>query len=278
MLDVVYYPVSAILLVWHTVLGAALGPAAGLTWALAVILLVCTLRALLIKPFVAQMRSMRTMARFRPQITTLRERHKGDRQRLAEEMQKLNTEHGVSPLGGCLPMLVQVPVFLGLLGVLHGFVPGAPGNYLFSAADVASFLDADLLGSRLSESVLGGAQTLAHVSVTHPVLAPHVLPLAVPLLLVAAVATHVNARLSRARQTGANPQAAAIGRLTVWAFPLGVLVAGAFFPVAMLLYWVANNGWTLGQTYLVDRRLDREEQAVVPPAWSAPRPGQRPAR
>lgn len=285
MLNFIYYPVSGILLVCHKVFGFLLGANSGVAWALSVIFLVFTLRALLIKPFIGQVRSMRKMQEFQPQIKKLQEKHKGDRAKLAEETQKLQREHGVNPLGGCLPMLVQFPVFIGLLQVLKGFQPTYPNNYLFSHTDILSFLDADLFGVRLSESIAGGAQALGHISLTNASFAPHVVPVALPLMIVASVATHFTARVAQAHQSATavtNPQAAIMGRLTMWLFPLGVLVFGAFLPVAMLLYWLANNSWTLTQQHLVYTKIGKEErhrqeQAREQRQQRAPRVGQKPA-
>lgn len=65
-----------------------------------------TLRAILYKPFVHQVRSMRQMQEFQPEIAKIRKKYGNDRQKQAEEMQRLQKEHGVNPLGGCLPVLV----------------------------------------------------------------------------------------------------------------------------------------------------------------------------
>ena len=74
MLDVLYYPVSAVMWVWHTLFALVLGPSSGLAWALSVVFLVLTLRALMIKPFLAQMRSARAMRALSPQLAELRKR------------------------------------------------------------------------------------------------------------------------------------------------------------------------------------------------------------
>ena len=83
--------------------------------------LVFTLRAILYKPFVRQIRTTRQMQELQPQIKALQKKYGKDRQRMALEMQKLQTEHGFNPILGCLPMLAQVPVFLGLYHVLRSF-------------------------------------------------------------------------------------------------------------------------------------------------------------
>lgn len=63
-------------------------------------------------------RSMTKMQALQPEMTQLRKRHSGDRQALNEEMMKLYQSHGVSPLGGCLPNLVQIPIFIVLYRVI----------------------------------------------------------------------------------------------------------------------------------------------------------------
>ena len=119
MLNFIYYPVSAIMWFWHKAFGYVFGEASGIAWALSVVFLVFTLRALLYKPFVHQVRSMRKMQEFAPEMQKLKAKYGNDKQKLAAEMQKLQSQQGVNPLGGCLPVLVQVPVFIGLFHVLR---------------------------------------------------------------------------------------------------------------------------------------------------------------
>ena len=286
MLNFIYYPVSAIMWFWHEVFGFLLGPANGFAWMLSVIFLVFTLRALLIKPFISQVRSMRKMQEFQPQIKKLQEKYKNDRTKLAEEMQKLQKEHGVNPLGGCLPLLVQLPVFIGLFHVLRGFQPDYPYNYVFDRADIESFLGADLFGVRLSEAVAGGMPAPGSFSFTFGDFQASVLPVALPLMILAAVATHFTARVSQQHQSpaaAANPQAAIMGKITMWVFPIGLLVFGVFFPVAILIYFLSQNTWTLAQQFLIYRKIAREEDEKREVAREqrdslAPRPGQKPQR
>ena len=120
-LDFVYYPVSWIMWVWYKAFAFLLGPSNFFAWALSVMFLVFTLRAILYKPFVKQIRTTRQMQELQPQIKALQKKYGKDRQRMALEMQKLQREHGFNPILGCLPMLAQIPVFLGLYHVLRSF-------------------------------------------------------------------------------------------------------------------------------------------------------------
>jgi YidC/Oxa1 family membrane protein insertase len=287
-LNFIYYPVSFILWVWHEVFGFLLGPDNGIAWALSVMFLVFTLRAILYKPFVHQVRSMRRMQEFQPEIAKLRKKYGNDRQKQAEEMQRLQKEHGVNPLGGCLPVLVQVPVFIGLFHVLREFGPtngdGSPRteNYFFGQEEVHSFNRSDLFGAKLGSWVTQGEAALNAAGTSMF----SMLVVMIPLMIAAGIFTHITARHSVARQTAAqaeNPQTAIMNRLMLYIFPIGVVVGAPFLPLAVLLYWVSNNLWTLGQQYVVYKRIDAEEsakreQAVVTRQARAPRPGQKPVR
>ncbi|MHA6801745.1 membrane protein insertase YidC [Bounagaea algeriensis] len=258
MLDILYYPVSAILWFWHKVFGFVLDPASGLAWALSVVFLVFTLRALLFKPFVQQVRSMKKMQEVAPQIKELQRKHGEDKQKLAMEMQKLQSETGFNPMAGCLPILVQLPVFFSLFHVLRGFQQDADSNFVFGREGVRSFVEADLFGAKLANTISQSPQELQDVATNRP----SMLAVGVPLMILAAVATHITARHSVARQSGdqaQNPQAAMMNRLMMWVFPFSALVAGFVLPLAILVYWLANNIWTLGQQYVVYRKIDREE-------------------
>jgi YidC/Oxa1 family membrane protein insertase len=281
-LNFIYYPVSWILWFWHEVFGFVFGPSTGVAWALAVVFLVFTLRALLYKPFVHQVRSMRKMQEFAPEIQKLKKKYGNDKQKLAAEMQKLQSEHGVNPVGGCLPMLIQVPVFIGLFHVLREFQPYKMENYVFDRADVVSFNDASLFGAKLGASVVPyhGALPLADYNTT----IPQMLVVMIPLMIMAGLFTHITARHSVARQTEAqlaNPQSAIMNKLTLYVFPIGVVVGAPFLPLAILFYWVSNNLWTLGQQRIVYNKIDREEaekvvKKVETQRTLAPKVGQKP--
>ena len=121
MLDFIYYPVSFILWCWHKVFGFVFGESTAVAWILGIIFLTFTVRGIMFKPFVNQVRSMKKMQDFAPEMKKIQKKYASDRQRQAQEMQKLQREHGVNPLGSCLPMLLQIPVFIGLNWVLRAF-------------------------------------------------------------------------------------------------------------------------------------------------------------
>ncbi|QLY33706.1 membrane protein insertase YidC [Nocardia huaxiensis] len=253
MLDFVYYPVSAVLWVWHTAFASMLGAASSLAWVLAIVFLVMTLRALLLKPFLATVRFQRSLTKMQPQLQEIKRKYPNDLQRQSVEMQKVQREHGVSLLGGCLPPLAQGLVFFGLFHVLRSFKSADTANYVFSADQVQSFLQAKLFGAPLVSTLIDAG------------LFSSVAAVAIPLAVIAAIATHFTARFSIARQreSGAEEtqQVRIMNTLSLWIFPIGALVSGVILPVGILLYFVTQNAWTFAQQHLVYRRMD-EKTAV----------------
>lgn len=91
-------------------------------YGVAIILLTILVRLVLFPLAVKQIKSMTAMQRIQPKLKELQKQHKGDRQKLNEEMMKLYREHGVNPLGGCFPMLAQLPVFIALYAVIRSAI------------------------------------------------------------------------------------------------------------------------------------------------------------
>ncbi|VEG47213.1 membrane protein insertase [Mycolicibacterium flavescens] len=297
-LDIIYYPVSAIMWVWYKLFAFLLGPSNFFAWALSVMFLVFTLRAILYKPFVKQIRTTRQMQELQPQIKALQKKYGKDRQRMALEMQKLQKEHGFNPILGCLPMLAQIPVFIGLFHVLRSFNrTGGYGigaqhldpaanrslpNYVFSATDVGHFLDAHLFGAPIGGWMIQTTGLDAFKEFNRA----SVIAVGVPIMILAGVATYFNSRASVARQSpeaAANPQTALMNKLALYVFPFGVVAGGPFLPLAIIMYWLANNIWTFGQQHYVFGKIEKEEEAKKLEAQerqakNAPPPGAKPKR
>jgi len=294
-LDYIYYPISGIMWVWHEVFGFVFGATSALTWVLSVIFLIFTLRALLFKPFMKQMDSQLKMQAVQPRMKQLREKYKDDKQRLSEEMMKLNKEAGVNPLASCLPALIQAPVFIGLFHVLRSFQPVFENGawiyrqhvYFFGAQDVVSMGDAKLPGGApLVGFMTMPADQLAFMNGVREA----IIWWGVPLMICAGIATHMTSRRSVARQAemnvgaASNPQTAIMNKLMLYLFPLFVVFGGPFFPLAILFYWLANNSWTFGQLYVAHRMQDRRaaakalvvEEAKEASRFTTPKPGAKP--
>lgn len=200
----------------------------GAPWPLAIVGLVVLARTLLLPLFVAQQRSALRSAALRPQVLAVQERYRGrtdvaSRQAMQREVTTLHRDAGVNPLGGCLPGLLQSPVFLALTLTLE------------SGDTLASFGSATLAGA-----------PLAGVLTQDP--DPATTVVAVVLLLLTAALQVVTMRAS---STGvATPTSLLV------AIPVVVVFSAAHFPIGVLIYWAASGAWTAGQQ-LIARQLVR---------------------
>lgn len=275
MLDVFSYPVSVLMMLWHDLVGLVIDPNSGAAWVASILLLVCTVRLLLIRPTWKQLVSGRRVAALRPQLLALKAKHGTDQFAYATAARQLHKDEGVSLLG-FLPALLQLPVFLGLYHLLAGFSTGTGSNGVFGPEQVQSFAHAELFGVPLAAGLRTTAEALA--ALQPGLTLPAVMIVAVPLLLVAALATYINVTVAARRQAALpveadNPMAAMSAQLVkmmVWFAPVSVLLGGVMFPVpvALLLYWVINGSWTTVQTVLMNRRLDQSFAVAAIPAAS----------
>lgn len=213
-MDFFAYPVSLVMKFWHWVLGFVVDPDSGIAWVGSVILLVVTVRLLLMRSMWRQQYSMRKMAQLAPKMKELQNKYRDrkspeDRQEQAKEMQAMYSDAGVHPAAGCLPLLVQIPVFIGLYHVLLNFSP--PGksieeaqqmtNGAFGPDQVSSFLNAEFLGVPLASYIRMPQEVMDSL---HPgLLREDILWLAVPLFVLAGVATFINMWNSFRRQAAA---------------------------------------------------------------------------
>ncbi len=309
MLNFIYWPISAILWFWHKVVSFVLNPDSGWSWVLAIVLLTFTIRSLLVKPMLNQMRSMRKMQELQPLMQEIKKKYPNDQQKQMEETRKLQKEMGVNPIAGCLPALVQLPVFIGLFHVLRSFNRTGTGtgqlglsveqnrelsNYIFSPQDVQSFLDARVFGVPIS-AYISMPQDMYQAFKPVDFTRTDILFVAVPLIAIIVLATHFNARLSVNRQerrkaaglqkAPANDQMAMqanlMNRMMLWFLPATILFTGALWHIGLLFYMVSNNIWTFFQQRWIFEKIDAEEAAEIEAKKeakraTAPQPGQRP--
>src|SRR5213595_1571057 len=91
----------------------------GLGWGFSIIGLTMVIRLLILPLTFRQVRSMQALQRLQPQMKSLQERFKDDKQRLNQEMMAFYKEHKVNPASACLPVLLQLPFFLALFYMLR---------------------------------------------------------------------------------------------------------------------------------------------------------------
>ena len=135
-----YGAVSGMLVVAHTVWAPIFGGDSGVTWVMSIVSLTVVIRTLLIPLFVKQINSARNMQLVQPKIKALQDKYGADREKLGQETMKLYQEEGVNPAASCLPLLLQMPIFIALYTVLNG-VSRVKDVSALSGANVGYFFE-----------------------------------------------------------------------------------------------------------------------------------------
>jgi YidC/Oxa1 family membrane protein insertase len=91
-------------------------------YGVAIVAITILVRVLMVPILAKQMKSMKRMGELQPRMKAIQEKYGDDRQKQSEEMMKLYKETGFNPVAGCLPMILQLPVFIGLYYALQGAV------------------------------------------------------------------------------------------------------------------------------------------------------------
>ena len=242
-----YWAVSGILMVAHSLFAPLLGPDSGVTWTLSIVTLTVIIRTLMMPLYAKQLNSSRAMQALQPKIAELQSKYGSDRERLGQETMKLYNEEGVSPTASCLPLLVQLPIFWGLYRVLFGASKGnALGHWFVENPHlVESLSNASLFGASLSgtfwplSSGFGATQILALV------------------LILAMTALLFFQQLHMMRRN--MPPTALEGpmgqqqKMMLYMMPLMYIFIGPQIPIGVLIYWMVSNLWTLVQQYVIIR-------------------------
>ncbi|GAA1478843.1 hypothetical protein GCM10009623_32890 [Nocardioides aestuarii] len=221
-------------------------PASGSTWLLCIAAVVVMVRVALLPLVVHSVRLAHASAAARPQLQELARRYRNRTdpesvRRHVEERRRISAEHGMSRLG-CLPMLLQLPIWFALYRLVSDVAAGTPVGAM-GVELVASLGAATLLGVPLAERGYFGA-------------GPTHLAVVAGMAATAAALSYVSQRFFVAPNTVTEALPAAAAATHQWMPVLtagGLLLAGGVVPVALLAYWICNSAWTLGQSAAVWR-------------------------
>src|SRR6478735_4746363 len=241
-----YYAISAVLVAWHWLFSEVLqmDPNGGGTWVLSIIGLTLTVRAALIPLFVKQIKSSRNMQLIQPKVKELQKKYGHDRERLAQETMKLYKDSGTNPFASCLPILLQMPIFLALFRLIDQAVknPGDPKG-LMTVTLNEQFRDATFLGAKISDTFLNtddiGVRVLAAV-----------------LVLAMTATTFLTQRQLMSKNMPADALSGPYAqqqKMLLYVLPVVFAVGGIAFPIGVLFYWTTSNLWTMGQQFYVIR-------------------------
>jgi YidC/Oxa1 family membrane protein insertase len=250
-----YEAVAWVLTRLHGILAVPFGYNSGWSWALAIIILVVLMRLILVPLFVKQMHSQRKMAALAPQVAALRKKYKNDKQTLNQETMKLYQENGANPLAGCLPLVVQLPVFFALFSVLRAVAEGQT-KYGLTEREVYSAQHAHILWATIADRIVTSPVPPWHLAPGVPVSAMIEIGVVV---LISATTTFLTVRQSVKRgigQVGQDPNnpMASSQKYMMYIAPLFAL-SGLYWQFGLVMYWVTTNLWTLGQQYVLFRNF-----------------------
>lgn len=276
MLEPLVFLISAILKAWHLLVAAIPGISTSVAWTASVILLLITVRAALVPTAYKQLLVGRKSVNLRPEFAAIKNKYARSADPNAPKyakwaIQELQRTHDISLWSGLIPPLVQIPVFIGLYRMLrrmadagiHGPTAEVAGVGTLSGDEVRDFASATFFGVPLPAYVSMNPVQLAELGTDFS----SVISLCAPLILMAATFTGINMAISitRLRRTldhgsrfmrGTYKYLIGVTGFAI-AFPLFFGIFGPA-PLAIIVYWVCNNLWTMSQNAIITIILERK--------------------
>jgi len=258
--DALAAPVAFVLKQIHTGLSTFLPDGSGWAWGLSIVLLTITVRVILFPLFVKQIKSQRRMQELAPKVKELQAKHKGDRETLNTELMKLYKEHGTNPVSGCLPLVLQLPIFFALFRVMNEFrphfhadkTPYFTGKYGLSDTLIEQAAKAKVFGAPIStafNSTPSFLKTLDGSATTVKIVA------ALMIVTMGGTTFWTQRQMMARNGAAADPQQAQVQKIMLYILPLSFALFGFSFPIGVLLYWLTTNIWSMGQQHYVIRRM-----------------------
>ena len=238
-----YWITSVMLSGFHNVFGAVFGANSGWSWVLSIIGLTVVIRAALIPLFVKQIKSSRNMQLLQPRVKELQKKYGHDRERLAQETMALYKETGTNPFASCLPLILQMPIFLSLFRLIDNAANGTAKGTL-TTAQVFSLQHAKIFGAPIAASFTKN-EGIVNVQI-----------LAAVLVVAMTATTFMTQRqlMSKNMPTDAmSGPYAQQQKMLLYVLPLVFAVGGIAFPIGVLFYWTTSNLWTMAQQFYVIR-------------------------
>ena len=232
----------------------------GGSWGFAIIGLTVLIRAVLVPLTYRQLKSMQEMQRLAPQINVLKEKYKDDKQRQQQELMKFYQENKINPLASCLPLLLQLPVFISLFYMLRtdlkkqicpeGLVQWynrhpyeAVTKYKHPVpVDTVAHLPVKFVESTACQTVAQGSGKFLFI--------PDITSKATGAVLVVLLLVYVGSQLGSTLVTLSTATDQTQRRLML-ALPFIFTPFIIHFPAGLILYWITTNFWTFGQSFVV---------------------------
>src|SRR5436305_2987104 len=224
----------------------------GVPWGWSIVLLTVVIRALLVPRTLKQFHSMQRLQRLQPELKAIQAKYKEDKQRQQQELMKFYKENQVNPLGSCLPLVAQLPVFISLFYMLR---QSLRADICPQVQPGAHLVNGHWVGISHAHTVPcgphGGAGFLFIPDLTNK---------ATGATLVVLIILYVGTQLASSVMMS-SPTMDKTQRQIMMVLPVFFVVFIISFPAGVIVYWITTNTWTIGQQYVVKKRLG----PVVPP-------------
>jgi YidC/Oxa1 family membrane protein insertase len=211
----------------------------------AIVLLTILVRLALFLPNQNAMKSQRRMQQLQPKLDELRKKYGKDQQQMAAKTMELYKTHKVSPMSSCWPMLIQLPIMLGVYWIVRDGLSPHLSYLLYSFNENVNLL-------HFNEMFLGLDLTRRNIVV---------LPIVVAVAQWGAVKLSMVRAKKRSKDTGAKTvgQMEQMNKMMLWVMPAMMGFFTATFPAAVGIYWLTSTIFSIGQQWFVNRQLDRPE-------------------
>ncbi len=245
----------------------------GGSWGLAIVGLTVLVRAVLVPLTYRQLKSMQEMQRLAPEINKLKEKYKDDKQRQQQEIMKFYQENKINPLASCLPLLLQLPVFISLFYMLRTDLkldicgPAMRQHYtrelhrpIISNSQIPQNA-VKVMGHTVKGLSEIGCNVVAPGSAKFlfiPDITEKATGIALIVLIVCYVGSQIGSTLIATATADPNQ------RRLMLLLPLVFVVILYRYPAGLLVYWITTNLWTVGQQAVIRRRMPPPPKPVSP--------------
>ena len=222
----------------------------GVSWGWSIVLLTVVIRALLLPLAFRQFHSMQKLQRVAPELKAIQAKYKEDKQRQQQEVMKFYRENEINPFASCLPLVAQIPVFIGLFYTLRtrlgkDICPGVQSRFEQHYAAAHHVLLKAAAGRTTACGSRHGANFLFINDITIKAAG-----VTLVVLIILYVATQLASTLMMSTPTMDTNQ-----RRIMMLMPLFFVIFIINFPSGLIVYWITTNAWTMLQQYVIRRRI-----------------------
>lgn len=227
---------------------------------IAIILVTLAIKIILYFPSLSSIKSQRALQEIQPKLDAIREKYKGEKEKMSQELMKFYKENKVNPFSSCLPLLIQFPILIALYRVFMGGLRLDPATGILVPDQLQYLYDG--LRSIYDHTALS-TMFLGFIDMSHSK--------NIPLAVLAAGFQFWQARMLEKRKPkvkteGAKDEALAanINRQMMYLFPIMTLYFGYVFPAGLTLYWLVSTLFTIAQQYYIFKKHPVKTDAAAP--------------